>query len=87
MSEEGLFNGDMSMKNARTPSLWELIQIDALEKRNKQSDKKLKKCDQCEHELCASEKHVRSSSGEKLYKYNLCYFSSFDASNLKTHTG
>ena len=85
MSGEGLFH--MSMKNVKPSPLWELIQIHALGKRNTQSDKKLKKCYKCEHELCNSEKHVRSSSGEKLYNYNLCYFSSSDASNLKTHTG
>ena len=85
MSGEGLF--DMSMKNVKPSPLWELFQIHAFGKRNTQSDKKLKKCYKCEHELCNSEKHVRSSSGEKLYKYNLCYFSSSDASNLKTHTG
>ena len=77
----------MSMKNVKPSPLWELIQIDALEKRSTQSDKKLKKCDQCEHELCALEKHVRSTGGEKLYKNNLCYFPSSDESNLKTHTG
>ena len=53
MSGEGLF--DMSMKNVKPSPLWELIQIHALGKRNTQSDKKLKKCYKCEHELCNSE--------------------------------
>ena len=47
MSDEDLFDADMSMKNVETPSLWELIKKDALEKKNMQSDMKLNKCDQC----------------------------------------
>ena len=51
LSEEGRLDADMSIKNVKTPSLWELIQIDALEKRNKQSGKKFNKFDQCQNEL------------------------------------
>ena len=73
------------MKNVKTPSLWELIQIDALEKKKMQSDKKLNKCNQCEHGLCASEKHIRSPSGEKSFKCNQCDYASSQVSSLSTH--
>ena len=85
MPDEGLYNADMSMKNVKTPSLWELIQIDALEKKKMQSDKKLNNCDQCEHGLCASEKHIRGPSGEMSFKCNQCDYASSDAGHLRTH--
>ena len=86
---EDLCNEAVSVKstNVKTHSLWELIEIDALGKKKVQCEKKINKCNKCEHEFASKSalaRHLRRHSG-KLYKCNQCDYASSCADNLKLH--
>ena len=67
--DEDICNDAVSRKygNVKTHSLWELIEIDAQEKKKDKSGKKANKCNHCEHESVspsALEIHLRSHSAQ-----------------------
>ena len=89
--DDDLSNVDMSTK---IHSLWQLIEIDAQEKKKTHNAKNINKCNQCEHEFdnpCSLEIHLKNHIGEMLYNCNQCDYASSRAGNLrkhlKTHSG
>ena len=71
--EENLSH-DMSMQygNVKIHSLWELIKIDALQKKKMEESNKF-------------QIHLKAQSGENSNKCNQCDFASSEAGHLRTH--
>ena len=83
--DDDLFSEDTSTK---IRSLWQLIEIDAQEKKKTHNAKKISKCNQCEHEFdnpCALEIHLKSHIREMSYKCDQCDYASARAGDLKRH--
>ena len=74
--DDDLSNVDMSTK---IHSLWQLIEIDAQEKKKTHNAKNINKCNQCEHEFdnpCSLEIHLKNHIGEMSYNCNQCDYKS-----------
>ena len=83
--DDDLSNVDMSTK---IHSLWQLIEIDAQEKKKTHNAKNINKCNQCEHEFdnpCSLEIHLKNHIGEMSYNCNQCDYASSRAGNLRKH--
>ena len=74
--EKSIFTDDRSKKcgNAKTPSIWELIEIDVLEKKSLHDEKEVKKS-----------VNLRMHREDKSHKCNQCDYASVYWSALKNH--
>ena len=74
--EKSIFTDDRSKKcgNAKTPSIWELIEIDVLEKKSLHDEKEVKKS-----------VNLRMHREDKSHKCNQCDYASVYGSALRKH--
>ena len=90
--DDNLSNEDL---NTKILSLWELIEIDAQEKKKIHNAKNINKCrdmsykcDQCDYASSRAgdlRRHLKTHSGEKPYKCDQCDYASSQAGHLRTH--